>query len=143
ISGCTGLTSLPENLSVGGGLRISGCTGLTSLPENLSVGGGLRISGCTGLTSLPENLSCRSLYLDSQHISNVVFRENCGYSNRTIFAAWVQGDFRIAAGCFLGSLDEFESAVDERYSGDAAETYKQAARDCVAELTVKLNKAGE
>ncbi|WP_285772749.1 hypothetical protein, partial [Pectobacterium carotovorum] len=122
---------------------ISGCTGLTSLPENLSVGEWLDISGCTGLTSLPENLSCRSLYLDSQHISNVTSRENCGYSSRTIFAAWVQGNFRIAAGCFWNTLDEFESAVDESYSCEAAETYKQAARDCVAELTVKLNKAGE
>ncbi|MEI7370045.1 hypothetical protein, partial [Pectobacterium brasiliense] len=54
---CSGISSLPENLSVGEWLDISGCTGLTSLPENLSVGEWLDISGCTGLTSLPENLS--------------------------------------------------------------------------------------
>jgi len=57
LSGCTGLTSLPDNLSVGDWLDLSGCTGLTSLPDNLSVGGWLDLSGCTGLTSLPDNLS--------------------------------------------------------------------------------------
>jgi len=56
LSGCTGLTSLPEGLSVGESLYLSGCTGLTSLPEGLSVGGSLDLSGCTGLTSLPEGL---------------------------------------------------------------------------------------
>ena len=57
LSDCTGLTSLPENLSVGGDLYLGGCTGLTALPENLSVGGHLYLGGCTGLTALPENLS--------------------------------------------------------------------------------------
>ncbi|MEC5321323.1 hypothetical protein VSX61_20685, partial [Brenneria populi subsp. brevivirga] len=118
-------------------------TGITSLPDNLSVGGSLYLQDCTGITSLPDNLSCESLYLDPERFSNVTYRENCGYSSRTIFVAWVKGDFRIAAGCFWNTLDEFESAVDESYSGDAAEAYKQAARDCVAELTEKLNKAGE
>ncbi|MFP9521275.1 hypothetical protein AB6D43_14030, partial [Pectobacterium brasiliense] len=126
----------------GGSLDLRG-TGITSLPDNLSVGGSLDLRG-TGITSLPDNLSVGgSLYLDPQCFDNVTYRENCGNYSRTIFAAWVQGNFRIAAGCFWNTLDEFESAVDERYSGDAAETYKQAARDCVAELTVKLNKAGE
>ncbi|WP_051983882.1 hypothetical protein [Pectobacterium wasabiae] len=137
----TGITSLPENLSVGGYLDLEG-TGITSLPENLSVGGYLDLEG-TGITSLPENFTCDSLYLDPQRFDNVTYRENCGNSSRTIFAAWVQGNFRIAAGCFWDTLDEFESAVDESYSGDAAEAYKQAARDCVADLTEKLNKAGE
>ena len=57
LSGCTGLTALPENLSVGGFLSLDGCTGLTALPENFSVGGYLSLKGCTGLTALPENLS--------------------------------------------------------------------------------------
>ena len=54
ISG-TGITELPENLTVGGSLDISG-TGITELPENLTVGGGLDIRG-TGITELPENLT--------------------------------------------------------------------------------------
>ena len=64
LDGCTGLTALPENLSVGGSLYLRYCTGLTALPENLSVGGSLSFDGCTGLTTLPENLSVGgSLYL--------------------------------------------------------------------------------
>ena len=119
--GCTGITSIPDNLTVNGWLDISGCTGITSIPDNLTVNGSFDISGCTGIT-------------------NVAFRENCGYSSRTIFAVWINENFKIAAGCFFDTLDKFEQAVDAKYSGSAAEAYKQAGRDCVAELTVKLNK---
>ncbi len=45
----TGITSLPENLTVGGSLDLEGCTGITSLPENLTVGGSLDLRG-TGIT---------------------------------------------------------------------------------------------
>ncbi|MFP1759856.1 leucine-rich repeat domain-containing protein [Lonsdalea quercina] len=134
----TGITSLPDNLSVGGYLDLEG-TSITSLPDNLSVGGYLYLED-TGITSLPDRFSCRHLYLDPKSIGNIAYRENCGYSSRTIFSAWVNDDFRIAAGCFWGTLSEFESAVDDKYSGNAAETYKQAARDCIAELTEKLNQ---
>ena len=37
----TGLTALPEGLSVGGDLYLRECTGLTALPEGLSVGGAI------------------------------------------------------------------------------------------------------
>ena len=57
LNDCTGLTALPENLSVMGDLNLEGCTGLTALPEHLSVMGDLNLGGCTGLTALPENLS--------------------------------------------------------------------------------------
>ncbi|EOV3349242.1 hypothetical protein ACONGJ_003606, partial [Edwardsiella piscicida] len=95
----------------------------------------------TGITSLPDNFSCDSLYLDVKRISNIAYRENCGYSSRTIFAAWTGKDFRIAAGCFFGTIEDFESAVDRKYGGDAGEAYKKAGRECVAELTEKLNKS--
>ena len=52
---CTGITSLPDNLTVGGSLDLR-CTGITSLPDNLTVGGSLYLSG-TGITSLPDNLT--------------------------------------------------------------------------------------
>ena len=52
----TGITSLPDNLTVGGSLDIEGCTGITSLPENLTVGGSIDLRG-TGITSLPDNLT--------------------------------------------------------------------------------------
>ena len=61
---CTGLTALPENLSVEGGLFLRYCNGLTALPEVLSVRSFLSLDFCTGLTALPENLSVgRGLYL--------------------------------------------------------------------------------
>ncbi|MBR1448340.1 MAG: hypothetical protein IJ588_06310, partial [Prevotella sp.] len=44
-----------NHLYYGGSLDFSG-TGITSLPENLTVGGYLDLSG-TGITSLPENLT--------------------------------------------------------------------------------------
>ncbi|EGD4198065.1 hypothetical protein IAJ53_001614, partial [Salmonella enterica] len=110
----------------------------TTLPDNLTVGGGLDLSD-TSITTLPDHFSCNSLYLDAERISNIAYRKNCGYSSRTIFAAWTGKEFRIAAGCFFGSIEQFEQAVDDKYNGDAAEAYKKAARDCVAELTEKLN----
>ena len=64
LAGCTGLTSLPDNLSVQGNLDLRDCTSLESLPENLSVKGVLDLSGCTSLQSLPDNLSVQGdLYL--------------------------------------------------------------------------------
>ena len=44
----TGITSLPDNLTVGGSLDLRG-TGITSLPDNLTVGGSLYLRG-TGIT---------------------------------------------------------------------------------------------
>ncbi|EGT3135887.1 hypothetical protein JDW24_001866, partial [Salmonella enterica subsp. enterica serovar Uganda] len=133
----TSITALPDNLTVGGRLDLRG-TSITALPDNLTVGGSLDLRG-TSITALPENFSCNSLYLDVERISNIAWRENCGYSSRTIFAAWTGKEFRIAAGCFFGSVDQFEEAVDDKYDGDVAEAYKKAGRDCVAELTEKLN----
>ena len=46
---CTGVTSLPDNLTVGGWLDLRG-TSITSLPDNLTVGGYLDLEGCTGIT---------------------------------------------------------------------------------------------
>ncbi|MDY3570233.1 hypothetical protein [Enterobacter hormaechei] len=133
----TQITALPEGLSVGGGLDLEG-TQITALPEGLSVGGWLNLRG-TQITALPDHFTCKRLYLDPGRISNATYRTNCGYSSRTIFAVWNGVEFRIAAGCFYGTIADFEDAVDDSYSGDAAETYKQAARDCIAELTTKLN----
>jgi hypothetical protein len=80
------------------------------------------------------------VYLDPEHFSNVTHRKNCGRNNRTIFAAWVRDIPHIAAGCFWGPIHEFEERVDNEYSGDRAEAYKQAARACVEELAINLGK---
>lgn len=125
-------------ISVHGDLDLEDMSEVDVLPDNLSVGGSLDLCG-TSITTLPDNFKCQSLYLDPQRISNAAYRENCGNSSHTIFAAWTGENFFIAAGCFFGPLDKFEEVVDNRYSGDAAEGYKRAGRECVAELTEKLN----
>ncbi|HEA0341937.1 TPA: hypothetical protein RU590_004938, partial [Salmonella enterica] len=51
----SGVDTLPDNLTVGGGLYLSG-TSITALPDNLTVGGGLYLSG-TSITALPDNLT--------------------------------------------------------------------------------------
>ena len=67
LSRCTGLTELPDNLTVVSWLDLSGCTGLTALPDNLTVGSWLDLSGCTGLTELPDNLTVGSwIYRDGR-----------------------------------------------------------------------------
>lgn len=74
-------------------------------------------------------------YLDlHEEIQNVAFKKRCGRKNRTIFAAWVNGEMRIGAGCFLGPIHRFNDAVDENYSGAAATKYKDDANDCVTRL---------
>ena len=66
----TGITSLPDNLTVGGGLYLRG-TGITSLPDNLTVGGSLDLSG-TRITSLPDNLTVGGwLYLSGTGITSL------------------------------------------------------------------------
>ena len=49
LTGCTGLTALPDGLSVGGWLDLTGCMGLTALPPGLTVGASIDLRGCTGL----------------------------------------------------------------------------------------------
>ena len=49
----TCITSLPESLTVGGDLLLSE-TCITSLPEGLTVGGSIVLGDCTGITSLPD-----------------------------------------------------------------------------------------
>ena len=62
----TGITSLPDNLTVGGRLDLYG-TGITSLPDNLTVGGWLDLEG-TGIT----NSHCKKLqngdYVPGQYL---------------------------------------------------------------------------
>ena len=58
----TGITSLPDGLTVGGSIDLQDCTGITSLPDGLTVGGYLDLRG-TGITSLPDGLTVGG-YLD-------------------------------------------------------------------------------
>lgn len=95
----------------------------------------------TKITKLPEKLSVgRSLYLDAKNITNLAYRENCGIYKRIIFAAYVNGEIQIAASCFLGNIEKFESEVDKKYSGAESEKYKQSARECISELEQMRNR---
>ena len=67
----TGVTSLPDGLTVGGGLYLRS-TGITSLPESLTVGGGLDLEDCAGITSLPDGLIVGgSIYLRGTGITSL------------------------------------------------------------------------
>ena len=64
----TPITSLPDNLKVGGSLNLYN-TKITSLPDNLKVGGYLDLSN-TKITSLPDNLKVGGgLYLSNTPLS--------------------------------------------------------------------------
>ncbi len=66
----TQITSLPDNLTVGGYLDLEG-TQITSLPDNLTVGGSLDLEG-TQITSLPDNLTVGGdLYLEGTQITSL------------------------------------------------------------------------
>jgi hypothetical protein len=64
LRGCTNLEALPKGLDVGSdlgtrfvpALRLADCPALTSLPEDLTVGGPIDVAG-SGLRGLPERLS--------------------------------------------------------------------------------------
>ena len=70
----TPITSLPDNLTVGGNLYL-GNTPITSLPNNLTVGGYLGLSG-TKITSLPDNLTVGGgLFLKNTPLSQKYSKE--------------------------------------------------------------------
>ena len=87
---------------MGGFLSLDGCTGLTALPENLSVGGSLYLNGCTGLTALPNWIT--TMGLTSQDSIRHVYLENSGLSDalidrmRTIRTPNMQFHFSRSAG---------------------------------------------
>ena len=84
LENCTGITVLPDNLTVGGYLYLRG-TGITALPDNLTVGGYLYLRG-TGITALPDNLTVGgSLYLRGAGITGEV-KVNKKLSSKAIAA---------------------------------------------------------
>jgi hypothetical protein len=65
------IKSLPKDLNLDGGLDLGYCTDLTSLPNNLKVGGYLSLYN-TKITSLPEGLQVGwDLYLDYTMINTL------------------------------------------------------------------------
>lgn len=94
----------------------------------------------TSFTSLPDNLTVGGSLDLREGLSNISHKNNCGYSNRTIFAAHFNGGIQIVAGCFAGTIDKFFNAVDAKYAGEAATKYKNDGQECVNDLVKKLNR---
>ena len=73
----TGITALPDNLTVGGSLYLENCTGITALPDNLTVGGylDLRGTGITGEVKVNKKLSSKAIAAISRVSNMPIFWE--------------------------------------------------------------------
>jgi hypothetical protein len=111
----TGITSLPDGLTVGASLDLTGCTGITSLPDGLNLGEWLYLEGCTGLTSLPDGLTVgASLYLTG--CTNIIPAEtNAGNDKRSLYPFLNGGEWKISLGCFMGTEEEAIRAIRKKY----------------------------
>ena len=118
----TAITSLPDNLSVGGYLYLQG-TAITSLPDNLSVGDSLYLQG-TAITSLPDNLSVGG-YLDLRGTAITGAQYDCGNEKRAVAAYRnTQGKTVVSLGCFIGDFEQCKKAINAKYgTGKEAEDY--------------------
>lgn len=112
LTNCTGLTSLPDNLSVDGWLDLADCTGLTALPDNLRVGGSLYLDGCTGLTALPDGLSVGGgLILDDDQCRHITHWRGRAVKLRNVDGyPMVMGRSRQVEGVTVHSARYFETA---------------------------------
>ena len=134
--------SIPENTDFEFGLFCKGSNVEIQLPENLKVAYLLDLTK-TNVTRLPSNLTVHdycSVYLDAHKIENVSYCDDCGASNRQIFAFWANNDFLIAAGCFAGTYSDFEKRVNYEYYHYKATAYQRQAQECISELAKKLGK---
>ena len=77
---CQSLKALPENLSVGGNLHLDGCKAIKELPDNLAVGGYISLCGCKSLTALPEGLTVGGLFLNGCTSLPALFEDDRHYS---------------------------------------------------------------
>jgi hypothetical protein len=75
LNDCEDLISLPKGLKVGGWLKLPN-TKITSLPEDLEVGGSLNLRFCTELTSLPKGLKVGGdLYIRGAYLAKYTDEE--------------------------------------------------------------------
>jgi hypothetical protein len=141
----TGITSLPDNLTVGGSLYLRG-TGITSLPDNLTVGGSLYLRG-TGITSLPDNLTVGgSLYLRGTGITS----HNVPQPEEGYVFSWQNGKYILADGVLtevlskrgnvhkvikVGSKKEGYLITDGKGKFAHGDTVKEAKEDLIYKIT--------
>ncbi|KEQ02068.1 hypothetical protein SASC598J21_001510, partial [Snodgrassella alvi SCGC AB-598-J21] len=73
-------------------------------------------------------------------IKNIAYRKNCTAKRKTIFAAYLNGEYKIFQNEYLvGTLQEYEQFVNQRFIDPQASKLKQAAKDCVEQLQKKLS----
>ena len=129
---------IPENTDFKGGLDLEDYKGEIQIPENLKVALLLNLEN-TNTKRLSSNLTIYnrcSVYLDAHNIENVSYHDNCGLHDRTL----ANNDFLIAAGCFVGTYQNFSIATNIKYDHNSAIKYKRQARNCISELAQKLGK---
>ncbi len=126
----TGITALPDNLTVGGSLDLRG-TGITALPDNLTVGGYLDLENCTGITALPDNLTVGG-YLDlrgtgitdeikvNKTLSPKAIAAINRVSNRPIFWKWNNRSYI--------KVDDMFTAIDSHH-GNVYRVHKLNSRE--------------
>ena len=110
----TGITSLPDNLTVGGSLYLRG-TGITSLPDNLTVGGWLDLSG-TGITDTGkvkklrdgDYVEGRYLYADGI-LTHVRKRRKLG--SYTVYVGKIKGKNVVSDGVHYANCDSIRDGI--------------------------------
>ena len=121
----TGITSLPENLTVGGSLYLQG-TGITSLPENLTVGGSLNLQG-TGIT---DTSSVKRNIVDFFEWRNKTYIKTDG-----IFSKVVSRKGNIYKITQIGDLKERYLITDGNGKWSHGDTLKEAKEDLIYKIS--------
>ena len=137
----TGITSLPDNLTVGGSLDLRG-TGITSLPDNLTVGGYLDLRG-TGITdtnrinkNAPKILAWKNgkyvlidgVFAEVIRRKNGVFKLKKPHSNEVFFCV-TDGNGRYAHGNTVQNAKG--DLLYKLSSDDRKEQYKNISLDSI------------
>lgn len=131
---------IPDNTTVMGRLDLFGAV-TRELPDNLHVKHlDIRM---TDIKKIPPTTHVtQTLSLDIHNVQNIEYKAECGEYRRTIFACYINDDFMIRAGCFLGHFKKFTLAVNSKYyyDQDAANRYVDQARECIIKLASRLKK---
>ena len=161
----TGITVLPDGLTVGGSLDLEGCTGVTVLPDGLTVGGNLYLSG-TGITVLPDGLTVGgNLYLRGTGVTDLskVKRLHDGdyvpgrylyadgilthirsahvVDGYTLYKGKIPGKNVVSDGTYYAHCKEFREGIADIAFKRAKKRGKEQFRDLTPDSVVTLDEA--
>ena len=128
----TKITSLPDNLTVGGGLDLSN-TKITSLPDNLAVGGSLDLRG-TLITSLPDNLKVGGRIISYENLDHYTRLQNGDYvEGKYLFADGILTHVKRAKKIgeytfYVGKIPGMNVVFDGKYYAHC-KTFSEGVRD--------------